>query len=170
MVKGRIFFIFSIILFNSCSTKNEYGYLRVKSSRFKNMTNIDSTVYNLIDTNSIYKLIRREYNNASGTMVDQYYKFFPHGKVGLYYSSNQNFQNKILESKKGLMGYYNFYDNKIIAKFYYKSWHGNGFKTDTLKVKKDTLVQTQLYLGAYIISIYEREVIPKIVKVTNPDW
>jgi hypothetical protein len=160
-----------LILFISCSTKNEYGYSRISPSRFNIRSKNNFETYKFIDTNSFYRLDQKIYKNATGSIVDQYYKFFSQGRVGLYYQNSYELEKtQILESKKGVMGFFTRDGNNIIAQFYYTSWHGNGFKTDTLQINNNTLVRMQNHLDGSIKSVFVKEVINPKIKITNPDW
>jgi len=60
---------------------------------------------------------------------------------------------------------------KIIAQFLYSSWHANGIYTDTIEVKKDTLIKIQNGADrSKIIFFYVKELIPENVKILPPDW
>jgi len=177
MVRRIILLGIFFITFNSCVKINEYGYARFRFTRSKLNTIPNDTskvVYNIIDTNSIYKLIKIEYIKASGMQKCEYYKFYSNGKIGEFHCFEQDFtKSLVLEPKKGYMGFYYFEKDhkKIIVKFLYSNWHGNRIQTDTIEIKKDSLIK--IHNGkekSKIISIYVKEPIPENVKIIPPDW
>ena len=161
-----------IFLFNSCIRTNEHGYSRVSPSKFDITPNTDNSIYSIIDTNSVYRLVKKEFINATGMQECGYYKFYSNGKVGYYYCFEEDFiKTNILDPKKGHMGYYYFDGKKIIAQFHYNPWHGSRIQTDSIEIRKDSLIKIHRGVeNSEIKSFYIKKSIPKNVKRIEPDW
>lgn len=155
--------------FISCIRLNEYGFSRIKMSKF----NIKTQNINSIDTNCIYKLSKTIYKNATGMQECEYLKFFSNQKVGRYqcFEIENDIQKKIFESKKGQMGYFYLKGDIMIVKFHFNNWHGSGVKTDTLKVFNDSLIGIHRGVeNSEIIYVFTKEYLSKDIKITKPDW
>lgn len=166
-------FAFILICFNSCMKYNNYGVYRVGLSKFTITPNTNDLVYSVIDTNSLYILYKEKRINVSGSMRPKYFKFYTNGRVAEFYNLNINIQkDSILEARKGYMGYYNFDGKDLIVQFYNNNANSSELSTEFLFIQHDTMFSVKRYYNpnAEIQSFFLKEIIPKNVKVTRPDW
>jgi hypothetical protein len=151
---------------------NEYGHYRVGLSKFTITPNSDDRAYAIIDTNVIYRFVKDERINISGSGIPRYYKFYSNGRVAKFYDRTVNLKTEnILEAKKGHMGYYNFDQKKIVVQFYNSNANVSELLSEILNINKDTLILT--YHGienSSIKSFFIKDNISKKIKITKPDW
>ncbi|MGY0408478.1 MAG: hypothetical protein ACWIPJ_09025 [Polaribacter sp.] len=176
MVKKNLLVLFFVLLaFFGCSglffKKTKSGRPRVNKKRFSIKIRKNNLVYNQIDTNSTYRLVREERKNITGSVAYGFYKFYSKKRVG-YYSINE--VQKIFDSTKqmdpryAIMGYFELLDdNNLIIETANYSWHaGLSLIKDTLKIKDNKLILNKVYRNpnASMKSIYQKEVIPENIQ------
>jgi len=151
---------------------NEYGHYRVGLSRFTIIPNTDNRAYAIIDTNVIYRFVKDERINISGSGIARYYKFYSNGRIAEFYDRIVNLKTEnILEAKKAYMGYYKLVKNDIIVQFYNSNANASELTNQTIEVRNDTLIFN--YRGvenSSIKSFFIKESIPNNVLITKPDW
>jgi len=165
--------IFAILCFSSCIRYNQYGYYRVGLSRFTITPNSDNAAYTIIDTNVIYRFVKDERINISGSGIARYYKFYSNGRIAEFYDRIVNLKTEnILEAKKAYMGYYKLVKNDIIVQFYNSNANASELTNQTIEVRNDTLILINKYYNpdAEIKSFFIKENIPNHVLITKPDW
>lgn len=164
--------IFTILCFCACMRYNEYGHYRVGLSRFTITPNSDNAAYTIIDTNVIYRFVKDERINISGSGNPRYYKFYSNGRIAEFYDIPANLKKEyVLEAKKGHMGYYQLNQSNIIVQFYNSNANASELLSQTLNLKGDTLIFN--YRGvenSSIKSFFIKENIPNHVRITKPDW
>lgn len=164
---------FAILCFSSCMRYNEYGHYRVGLSKFTIIPNSDNRAYAIVDTNVIYRFVKDERINISGSGIPRYYKFYLNGRVAEFYDRTVNLKTEnILDAKKGYMGYYSFDKENIIVQFYNSNANASELTTEAILIKNDTLISIKKYYNpdAEIKSFFIKENIPKYIKITKPDW
>jgi hypothetical protein len=165
--------IFTILCFSSCMRYNEYGHYRVGLSRFTIIPNTDNRAYAIIDTNVIYRFVKDERINISGSGKPRYYKFYSNGRIAEFYDRIVNLKtDNILEAKKAQMGYYKLVKNDIVVQFYNSNANASELTNQTIEVRNDTLILINKYYNpdAEIKSFFIKESIPNHVLITKPDW
>lgn len=163
---------FAILCFSSCMRYNEYGTYRVSLSRFTIKPNSNNLAYTIIDTTVIYRFIKDKRINMSGSGIPRYYKFYSNGRVAEFYERTINLKtDKILEAKKGHMGYYNLDEKKFVVQFYNSNANASELLSETLNINQDTLILTyQGIENSSIKSYFVKEKIPNYIRITKPDW
>jgi len=165
--------IFTILCFSSCMRYNEYGHYRVGLSRFTITPNSDNRAYAIIDTNVIYRFVKDERINISGSGNPRYYKFYSNGRIAEFYDRIVNLKtDNILEAKKAHMGYYKLVNNDIIVQFYNSNANASELTNQKIEVRNDTLILISKYNNpdAEIKSFFIKENISNHVLITKPDW
>jgi hypothetical protein len=164
--------IFVILCFNSCMRYNEYGHYRVGLSKFTIKPNSNNLAYKIIDTTVIYRFVKDERINISGSGIPRYYKFYSNGRVAEFYDRIVNLKTeKILEAKKGYMGYYNLDKKKFVVQFYNSNANASELLSETLNINQDTLILTyQGIENSSIKTYFIKENIPNYIRITKPDW
>jgi hypothetical protein len=151
---------------------NDYGTYRVGLSKFTIKPNSNNLAYKIIDTNVVYRFLRDERINISGSGTPRYYKFYSNGRIAEYYDYKVDLKkDSILEARKGYMGYYNFDEENIVIQFYNSNANASELSSETININKDTLIA--IYQGkeqSSIKSFFIKEDIPKNIKITKPDW
>lgn len=164
---------FAILCFSSCMRYNEYGTYRVGLSKFTITPNSDDRAYAIIDTNVIYRFVKDERINISGSGIPRYYKFYSNGRIAKFYDRTLNLKTEnILEAKKGHMGYYNLDKKNIVVQFYNSNANASELTSETILIKNDTLISINKYYNpdAEIKSFFIKENIPNYIRITKPDW
>lgn len=164
--------IFVILCFSSCMRYNEYGHYRVGLSKFTIKPNTNNLAYTIIDTTVIYRFVKDERTNISGSGIPRYYKFYSNGRVAEFYDRIVNLKTeKILEAKKSYMGYYNLDKKKFVVQFYNSNANASELLSETLNINQDTLILTyQGIENSSIKSFFIKENIPNYIRITKPDW
>lgn len=170
MVKRILIVSLSFIVFGCFSLKTEYGNRRFKTSYFTVKENSNNKVYEILDTNVVYKLILLKYNG----LVTQNYnyrkyflKFYDKGRVGKFDVFDIK-DNNCINPKKADMGYYNFNNGILQVEFFHVHPQGNFFYIDSMKLYKDSIVANDNKFKSE--SIHTKVLIPKEWKRYKPDW
>lgn len=172
MVKFSVFIVV-ILCFSSCLRYNEFQHYRVGLSKFTIKPNSNSLAYKIIDTTVIYRFVKDERINISGSGIPRYYKFYSNGRIADFYDRNVNLKiENILEAKKSQMGYYNLDDKNFVVQFYNSNANASELTSETILIKNDTLISIKNYYNpdAEIKSYFIKENIPNYIKITKPDW
>lgn len=162
----------AILCFSSCIRYNEHGHSRVGLSKFTITPNSDDRAYAIVDTNVIYRFVKDERINITGSGIPRYYKFYSNGRVAEFYDRIVNLKTEnTLEAKKGHMGYYGFKGKNIFVQFYNSNANASELFSESLTVNKDTLILTyQGIENSSIKSFFIKENIPNHIRITKPDW
>jgi hypothetical protein len=168
----KVFFFFICLLLVSCVAQNEFGIHRYSKSKYKIEANTNDEAYSIIDTNSIYKFIKdKRINISQGSLHPFYYKFYSNGRIAWFDSYLIDFKkDPTLEAKKAHMGFYNFNGKDFIVQFYNSNMNAAELTNEILSVQNDTMILTKTYTDAEIKSYFLKEIIPKNVNITKPDW
>ncbi len=171
MVKKISFLLIIVTLFVGCSGhRTEYGRKRFDYNRFSTKPNINNTIYKIIDTTKLYRLISKDYD-ALNKQLDKAYslhlKFYNNGRVGQFFSYNENDLTS-LDPKRARMGIYNYSNNILHIEYYLETPQGNGLVDYEFIIEKnkDTL---KLVDKEYHFN-YKEVALKKEFLIYKPDW
>lgn len=133
-----IIFILSFISLSSCRTKvNKYGIPEriIYKSKIAN----NDTIYKLIDTLVLYKMVKVEINKENfSPSIQTIIRFYKGGKI-LYFVGDQELNKNYFKIEKGKQGTYYIKKNKIYFNIY-SAGEGFGFlEKGHITILNDTL-------------------------------
>jgi hypothetical protein len=157
MVK-RVAYLSLFVLVLSCVTynKTKFGKVRLNINEFHiNPNNNDINVYKIIDTNSIYKLVKlyelHWETNKRIKVIDlknwahNYYKFYKNGRFAQFLIHKDTLISKnSFNIEKAEMGYYQFKNNELIIEGFITHVNGDFFMKEKIVLKQDTLCRTSV--------------------------
>ena len=162
----KLFSIISLLLTVSCVSRLTREQELKKLKPFKLNKNTNNSVFNIIDTNFIYKPI----NDNTRLQYYSIIKFYTNGKVGSFVVyKNEKIERNTFNPKRADIGIYNYNNgNKIVVEFSTIRQGNKYLYRENVVCTKDTIK----IIGEKSIGIFVKDkTIPKEwLEGWKPDW
>ena len=150
MVKKIFILALFAIIFSCTSTKNDYGMVRFKPTKFNIKPTKNKEYTKHIDTSVFYMAVFseeyiKEYNLEN---FKSGFKFYGDGKVGHFKGVNFN-EAESFNPKKATMGYYNYSDEGLFIEYVYEIPGG------IYKVAKNQLIVSESSIDTLVIKTFK---------------
>ncbi|MBE5318008.1 hypothetical protein IM793_02460 [Pedobacter sp. MR2016-19] len=155
------------VLLSGCQVRTEYG--KIRNTNALKGGEVDTKVFSIIDTAKIYEqvgAIDTAHNETLQNVKQEFVKFYSNGKVATFSNYDPNDVSS-LNPRKADMGFYEYKDQNLKVRFFFKHPQGGGWvKGVYKKTVNDDFYMTS---GSLLIR-YKIRNLPRKFLIYKPDW
>lgn len=155
------------VLLSGCQIRTEYG--KIRNTNAEKGKEVDPKVFSIIDTAKIYEqvdAIDTTHKETLQNVKQEFVKFYNNGKVATFSNYDPN-DISSLNPKKADMGFYEFKDQNLKVRFFFKHPQGGGW----VKAAYKKTVNDDFYMTSGNLLIhYKIHNLPDKFLIYKPDW